>query len=268
MGLFGKLFGNKDKNTENNSDNNRLIRLLDKWGREESEHSFKSLLHELFEGQSYLLVPTNDNEAGKWNASIGGIKLNLTSIRENEGEHILAVFSDETSLTDWTKEIVTYSTLKTQDVFELCRELEIDKVVINSGQKNTFTLERQKNDVDSEEENIEEEVKVRVGIPSSPLSVSITDKIIENAREVACIDEVYQFLKEDIDEHGASEFILMIGVRLSEDSDENREAMLNTIKQSLAKQKKPNLPLGIMSLDDKWLQTMETIANRPFYTRV
>ena len=268
MGLFGKLFGKKDKQDNNNSDNNKLIRLLDKWGREESEHCFKAVLHELFEGQSFLLFPTDKNTTSedKWIANIGGESLHLSSVRDEEGVHEIAVFTDDTSLTEWTKQISTYSTLKTQELFELCRNLEIDRIVINSGLSNMFILERKKEEDDADEENTMDSSRVRVGIPNNPLSLIIIQKINENVAQVPFIDEVYQYIKEEISEQG-SEFILMIGVRMSENSDENTETMLDAIKQALTNQKKPNLPLGIMVMDDKWLKTMETISNPPFYRK-
>jgi len=269
MGFFNKLFGNKEKN-DNNLSNNRLIRLLDKWGREESEHSFKSVLHELFEGQSFLLVPTvnnNDIEENKWVTMVEGTTLHLTSVTEQDGVKVLAVFSDDTSLIDWAKQVTSYTALKTQDLFNMCRELEIDRVVINSDQKNMFVLERQKNDVDTEEEVLEEETRIRVGVPSNPLSMAIVERINENIKDIPFIDEVYQYIQEDINEQGASEFILMIGVKVSDDSDESRKLMLDTIKQSLTGQKKPELPLGIMVLDNKWYQAMERIGNQPFYVK-
>lgn len=269
MGLFGKLFGSK-KDENKNLDNNRLIRLLDKWGREENGHSFQAVFHEVLEGNSFFLVPaekSTDEKQGEWKSLEEGLDLKLTSATEMEEVKTILVFSDEESLRKWAKEEIHYNALKTQDVFEICRQREIDRVIINSGQPNMFILERQKEQEESEEEEQEQPSRVRIGIPANPLHLNTIRKIRENATENPNIEQVYQFVQEDVDASPENRFFLMIGLVLAENTDSLRLEAVNTIKQALQGQKKPDLPLGIMILDDDWLTRMRNISNQPFYTK-
>lgn len=272
MGLLSKLFGNKKENTKN-IDNNRLIRLLDKWGREETSFCFQAVFHELLEGNSFLLVPTintTDEKQGEWKSLEEGLSLQLISVEEVEDIKTLFAFSDEEALRTWRKEEGHYNLLKTQDIFEICRRIEIDRIVINYGQKNTFTIERQKEEEQQhEEEDTQEQggARIRIGIPHNPLSLSIVRKIKDNAELTPTIEQVYQYMQENIDESPENQFVLMIGIVVSEITDENRSAAVSAIKQSLQGQKKPDFPLGIMILNDDWVIRMRSINNQPFYSK-
>lgn len=270
MSLLRKLFGSK-KESIKNIDNNRLIRLLDKWGREETSFCFQAVCHELLEGNSFFLIPTinnTDEKQGEWKSLEEGLSLQLASVEKVEEIKTLFAFSDEEALRTWRKEEGHYNLLKTQDVFEICRRTEIDRIVINNGQRNTFTIERQKEEeLQEEEETQEQGTKVRIGIPHNPLSLSIVRKIKDNAKLTPSIEQVYQYMQENIDESPENQFVLMIGIVISEITDENRNAAVSAIKQSLQGQKKPDYPLGIMILDENWIIRMRSINNQPFYSK-
>lgn len=274
MGIFSKLFGGTKKSDEKetsvaNSDNGRLIRLLDTWGREESEHSFKAVLHELFEGSSYLLIPTVDDgkhKTGEWITLEENSTIKITSISEQDEVSVLAAFSDEKALFQWAKKETHYTAMHTNDLFEMCRNMEIGRIVINTGQKNMFVLERRKDD-GIEETEIEENTQIRVGIPPIPLSKSITGKLCNSFTELGFIDESYQYMQEQIDDNGQHELMLMIGIVLDENTDEKRSLAFEGIQNSLRGETKPEYPLGIMIMNEHWLETMQSIANQPFYKK-
>ncbi|MFR9164953.1 MAG: SseB family protein [Dysgonomonas sp.] len=273
MGFFNKLFGekNREDNSQANSvigDNKILIRLLDTWGREESEHSFKAVLHELFDGNSYLLLPTKNNAEEK----IGMLKtlkecLNseLTSITEDDGIKILNVFSDETALGKWTDELNSYYiAVATQDIFSLCRQLEIDRIIINNGQRNMFTLHR-KNDDDNETPDDQEQIKI--GIPTTPLNEKIIEKLNIGFSQLNTVKKAYQYIQEKQTEENAPELVLMIGVLMDTDDDESRSEMINALKESLKGENRPNIPLGATVVDDDWGKVIEEIGIIPFYKK-
>lgn len=276
MGFLSKLFGGKNKEQTDTvkeeqtaNDNIRLIRLLDKWGREESEHSFRAVIHELFEGSSYLLLPSLNDEGeitGQWVTLTEGAQIKLTSLFQEDGLKVLAAFSDEDALSRWAEKETAYTAIPSQAVFDMCREMGVDRVVINSGQKNMFVLERQKESEISEEETLEEGSHIRIGVPATPLDSATVGSIRQNLVTLPTVRQAYQYLQENAHENGDPEVILMIGVCLSEDNDENRQAAVRAVKQGLQGQKKPSYPVGIMILDEKWIEGLQGLGIQPFHS--
>lgn len=275
MGLLSKLFGGKNKDQNETikkeettiNDNIRLIRLLDTWGREESEHSFKAVLHELFEGSSYLLLPTINDEreaTGEWVTLEKGSTIKLTSVFEEDGVKVLAAFSDEDALSRWTESETPYTALASKSVFDMCREMGIDRIVINSGQKNMFVLERQR-ESELQEETLSEGSRMRIGVPANPLDTNTISGISQNLRTLPTVLHAYQYIQENIQEDDSSEVLLMLGIHLSDDTEENRQSAIGAVKHGLQGQKKPAYPLGIMVFNDKWLERMQSVGIEPFY---
>lgn len=215
-----------------------------------------------------MLLPTiNDGgeSTGEWVTLKEDASIKLTSVFDEDGVKVLAAFSDEDALSRWAERETAYTALASQAIFDMCREMGIDRVVINSGQKNMFVLERQK-ESDTEEETLEEGSRIRIGIPANPLDVNTINSINQNLKTLPVVLQAYQYLQENLQENGESEVLLMVGVRLSEDTEENRQAAIGAIKQGLHGQKKPAYPLGIMILDDKWFEGIQGLGIQPFHS--
>jgi hypothetical protein len=142
MGLFDKLFGNKQKQT--NPDNSRLLQLLEVYQKKQGkDNSYKNVVLELMNGNSYLLLPSqNDNEGtATWVAAQKGTTLKLTCIYNLDGLKVLGAFTDEPSLLNWAKKQIQYTALASKDVLKLCENQAIERIVINSNSPTMFVLE-------------------------------------------------------------------------------------------------------------------------------
>lgn len=276
MSFFKKLFGGDNKSEKNqkqhiytdngdieNNDpipNDDLINLLNAWSKQESEDTFQAVIKELNEGSSFLLLPLmdkNDDEAHEWK-TLEFDNIQLTSVFEVEGFSVLTAFSDEKSLFEWSLKDINYKKLSTQDVLRFAELYYIDNIVINSGLLNMFILEYNRN---KEDDTAREDQLVKVEIPSQPLNDTVIERLIAHFDNITPINEAYQYL-HTIDENTS----LMIGVRLSTDNENIRTVMIEAIKDSLQGDK-PENPLGIMLLDDNWIEKMKSINNPPFFRR-
>ena len=125
------------------SDNFRLIKLLDDWGKYPSGKNFEKVMHELLNGNSFLMLPSNNTHVTgrKWTASEDE-KLDLCCIYEVDGLKVIGVFTDDASFSRWSKRERTYVKMKTKDVLKLCEMNNIYKIVINSDSPNIFLARR------------------------------------------------------------------------------------------------------------------------------
>ncbi len=267
MSFLKKLFGSSDnKKTriqENkNPDNTRLTYLLDIYGQHPSNDNYRAVLEEITNGNSFLLLPSandNDNTIGWKTAEVGTI-LNLASVFNLDGLKVLGAFSDETALVKWTKRETQYTAIKTQDLIDFCKQNNIDRIVINSDQKNMFVLERNRENIKSRV--IQKETKVLVGTPTNPLPKSVVDLLVKNFSKVDTIEEGYQFAQNMNDETS-----LVLGIKMSVVSDNSRAALHNALNNSLPGVD-VGMPIDIMILEDEgWLNTARNIQNSLFYKR-
>ncbi len=133
MNFLKKLFGNANEESEKEKksgyiDNNKLIRLLDAWGRQESQHTYMAVVHELLEGQSHLLLPTvNDDEEkiSEYKTLDAGTTINLTSVTTKDGVTVIDVFGNEEALFGGRGKNTQYTIMPAQDVFAVCEEQDI-----------------------------------------------------------------------------------------------------------------------------------------------
>jgi len=267
MSFLKKLFGGSDNKktevTENkNPDNTRLIYLLDIYGQHPSNDNYRLVLEEITNGNSFLLLPSandNGNTIG-WQTAEVGTKLNLASVFNLDGLKVLGAFSDETALIKWTKRETQYTAIKTQDLIDFCKQNNIDRIVINSDQKNMFVLERNRENITSR--TIQEKTEVLVGAPANPLPKSAVDLLVKNFSKVDTIEEAYQFVQRMNDETS-----LVLGIKMSVVSDNSRAALHNALNNSLPGVD-VGMPIDIMILEDEaWLNTARNIQNSLFYKR-
>lgn len=265
MSFLKKLFGGSDnKNPEvkesKNPDNTRLTYLLDIYEQHPSNNNYRAVLEEITNGNSFLLLPSANDNANMigWQTAEVGTTLNLSSVFNLDGLKVLGAFSDETALVKWTKRETQYTAIKTQDLIDFCKQNNIDRIVINSDQKNMFVLERNRENITSR--TIQEETKVLVGTPTNPLPKSAVDLLVKNFSKVDTIEEAYQFAQKMNDEAS-----LVIGIKMTVVSDNSRAALHNALNDSLLGVD-IGMPIDIMMLEDEgWLNTARNIQNSLIY---
>lgn len=266
MSFLKKLFGKTDskpaKATEKEPDNTKLLFLLDTYAQHPSQENYKAVIDEVAEGACFLLLPSvndRENSAG-WNTLDTGATLKLTSVYNLDGLTVLGAFTDEAALLNWAKQQTQYTAMKTQDLIDFCQQNKIDRIVINSDQKNMFVLERNRQNITTR--TIQEETKVLVGTPTNPLRKTVIDKLVENFRKVDTIDEAYQYAQSM-----NGETSIVLGIKMSVVSDNSREALHYALNNALADEKF-EMPLDIMILETAdWLETVRGIENSLFYKR-
>jgi SseB protein C-terminal domain/SseB protein N-terminal domain len=267
MNFLKKLFGGSDnpktENNENkNPDNTRLTYLLDIYGQHPSNDNYKTVLEEITNGNSFLLLPSvNENaDSNGWQTAQVGTTLNLSSIFNLDGLRVLGAFSDESALVKWTKKATQYTAIKAQDLIDFCKQNNVDRIVINSDQKNMFVLERNRENITTR--TIQEETQVLVGTPIKPLPKEIISLLSTNFKKVDTIEEAYQYAQKMNDETS-----LVLGIKMTVASDNSRAALHNALNDSL-NGVDVGMPIDIMILEDEgWLKTVRNIENSLFYKR-
>jgi hypothetical protein len=266
MNFLKNLFspGNKKSTAKENKmpDNTRLNYLLNIWGDHQSIENFNEVLKELLEGNACLFIPSMNDESAtdNWETAEVGTTLNLTSVFNLDGLQVLGAFSDIPAMLSWTKRETQYTSMKAQDVIEFCKLHQLDRIVINSDQKNMFVLERNRENLKSK--TFDKETPVKLGTPIRPLSKHIIDKLISEFKNVDTIQEAYHYAQTV-----NNEFSLVIGVVLSVVSENSMAAMNNAINNSLQGEKL-DTPVDIFVIQtDDWLSTIRNIDNSLFYKR-
>ncbi|MBK9486957.1 MAG: enhanced serine sensitivity protein SseB C-terminal domain-containing protein [Chitinophagaceae bacterium] len=261
--LFGSTDSKQTSKIENkNPDNTRLTYLLDIYGQHPSNENYKAVLDEITSGNSFLLLPSvNENgDSNGWQTAQVGTTINLASIFNLDGLKVLVAFSDEIALIKWTNRETQYTAIKTQDLVDFCKQNNVDRIVVNSDQKNMFVLERNRENITSR--TIQEETKVLVGTPTNPLPQNAIDLLIKNFKKVDTIKEAYQYAQKMNDETS-----LVLGIKMTVVSDNSRAALHNALNDSL-NGIDVGIPIDIMLLEDEgWLNTVRNIENSLFYRR-
>ncbi len=261
MGIFDKLFGNKSKPT--NPDNSKLFQLLEIYQEQNGKgDSYKNVILELMNGNSFLLLPSvNDNEnSDTWTTAKTDTSLKLTCIYNLDGLKVLGAFTDENALLSWAKKPTQYTGLSSQDVLKLCEENLIERIVINSDLPTMFVLERNRENIKTE--TIEKETTVQVGTPNRPLENRIIQRLIEQFKRVDTINEVYQYGQTK-----SNEFSLVLGFKLSTNSDNAKTATINAVQTALQGEKIDQLLDLFFIEDDSWYQTIKNVENSFVYRK-
>jgi hypothetical protein len=266
MNFLKKLFGSSASKSEisknQNPDNTRLTYLLDIYGQHPSNENYRAVIDEITSGNSFLLLPSvNDNgNTNGWQTAEAGTTINLSSIFDLDGLKVLGAFSDPNALVKWTNRVTQYTAIKTQDLVDFCRQNNVDRIVINSDQKNMFVLERNRENITSR--TITESTQVLVGTPITPLPQSTIDLLVKNFKRIDTIEEAYQYAQQMNEETS-----LVLGIKMSVVSDNSRAALQNAINDSLSGID-IGVPIDIMLLEDEgWLSTVRNIENSLFYKR-
>jgi hypothetical protein len=261
MGLLDKFFGKKPKPTY--PDNSRLFKLLEIYQKQNGKgDSYKNVILELMNGNSFLLLPSLNKDEGSetWTTAQKNTTLKLTSIYNLDGLKVLGAFTDEASLLSWAKKPTQYTAISSKDVLKLCEEQLIERIVVNSDLPTMFVLERNRANIKTE--TIKEETRVQVGIPNRPLRREILKKLIDQFQRVETIDEVYQYgLKKN------NEFSIVLGFRLFINSENAKTATINAVQTALQGEKIDQLLDLYFITDDGWYQTIRNVENSLFYKR-
>jgi hypothetical protein len=132
----------------NLANNEKLILLLNNWSKDPSGKNFESVMNEIINGDSFMILPCiNNYPKDEWITSVNE-KLELTCIFEVEGVKILGAFTDNEAISIWSKgKSQPYIVMKTKSVLELCEMNNIYKIVINSDSPNIFLVERSRKHV-------------------------------------------------------------------------------------------------------------------------
>jgi hypothetical protein len=265
MGIFDKIFGTKKKTSERhneNPDNTKLIGLLEKYGKNQSQDNYKMAFNEIVEGNSLLILPSiNDgNRKENWETLKKDSTLKLTSVFDQDGLKVLGVFTTPEKLIEWEKEETEYTAMKSKDVIDFCQANGIDRIVIDTDLPTMFVLERNSENINTE--TIQEDTKVQVGTPMNPISGEHLKKFQTNFSKVSVIKEVYHYAMIRNNEN-----ILMLGFVLDTYSDNSRAACINSIQNSMEGEKL-NLPLEMFMLNDEgWYQTVKGVENSLIYKK-
>ncbi|MDH7459705.1 SseB family protein [Chitinophagaceae bacterium 26-R-25] len=261
MGLFDKLFGNKTKPA--NPDKSKLLKLLEIYKNQNGKRdSYKNVVLELMNGNSFLLLPSQNDDEGSasWTTAEKDTTLKLTCVYNLDGLKVLGAFTDETSLLAWAKKPTQYTALASKDVLKLCEEQLIERIVVNSDLPTMFVLERNRANIKTE--TIQEETTVQVGTPNRPLERRILQKLIDQFQRVETIDEVYQYGQAK-----NNEFSIVLGFKLLTNSDNAKTATINAVQTALQGEKIDQL-LDLFFIEDEgWYQTIRNVENSFFYKR-
>lgn len=261
MGLFDKLFGTKPK--PKNPENSRLFELLDIYQKQNGKgDSYKNVVLELMNGNSFLLLPSKNyyKSSDTWTTAQKDTTLKLTCIFKLDGLKVLGTFTDDNALLSWAKKPTQYTGLSSQDVLKLCEENLIERIVINSDLPTMFVLERNQENIKIE--TIEKETTIHVGTPNRPLDSRIIQKLIEQCKRIDTIEEVYQYGQTK-----NNEFSLVLGFKLSKNSDNAKTATINAVQTALQGEK-IDQPLDLFFIEDNnWYQTIRNVENSIIYKK-
>jgi hypothetical protein len=110
MGFFKKLFKFSSKKEDLKPDNTRLFALIEQYVSDNEYESYKKVVFELEDGNSYLLIPSENNlgeEFSSWAPSPPGLKIKL-GIWFRDGLKATAAFTSEQALFEWAKKPTKY----------------------------------------------------------------------------------------------------------------------------------------------------------------
>jgi hypothetical protein len=262
MGIFDKIFGKKEE-VEINPDNSKLLQLLEVYQQKNGTgESYKNVLTELINGNSFLLLPSanNDELSENWTKTEKDTTLQLTCIFNLDGLKVLGAFTDEKSLLSWTKNPSQYTALSSQDILKFCEENLIERLVINSDLPTMYVLERSRENVKTE--TIEKDTTVQVGTPNNPLNKNILLKLNENFKRIEIIEEVYQYGQTKNEE-----FSIVLGFKLSVNSENAKTATINAVQTALQNEKIDQLLDLFFIENNSWYNTIRNVENSLIYKK-
>jgi hypothetical protein len=267
MGIFKKIFGSKS-NPEplkshqlGNPDNTRLIFLLNNYIKNRGNENYKLVVDELLNGNSFLMLPSiNDETASKeWTVSKENTSLKLTTIFNLDGLKVLGAFTDSEAVYTWAKKSTPYTSVKSQAVLEMCKEMDISRIVINSDSPNMFVIERERN---MQELNISANSTVMIGTPNRPLDELIISNLRSNFEKIENIIEAYQYMQTQNNQAN-----ITIGIKLSNYNDNARKAAINAVQNAITHlPKETYLDVFFLEKSD-WYDRVKKVEGSLFYKK-
>lgn len=262
MGIFNKLFGNKAKT--DNPDNSKLLGLLGEYLKNNgSGDTYKNVVLELMNGNSFLMFPTQNDantNPDQWTIAQNDTTLKLASVVNVDGLKVLGAFTDEQALLAWTKSPCQYTAMRSQDVLKFAQENGIGRIVINSDLPNMFVLERSKENV--KEYTIDQGSNIQLGTPDRLLSESIARKLIDSFRKDNAISEVYQY-----GQTADGGFSIVLGIVLTTNSENVKGTIFNIVQNALHNETlDQNLDVFFIETES-WLNSVKSIQNSLLYKK-
>ena len=246
------------------SSQNELPRDLQNYSNTDDKSSeYNRIVQGLIDGNYILYVPTqNDGKIeNKWKTLDKGSKLQLKSVFDVDGLKVLAAFSSESSLSEWSKNQSKYTAINSKDILALCESNGIDQIVIDSQQSTMFVLGRSSNHIKTKE--IKQATTVSIRSITKNVDEQFLERLITQSSEVGSVKEIYQYeMIRDEEE------ILMFGFHLSEYTDQSRTACVHAVQNSILTESF-HLPLEIFFLEDhNWLDALNNMPNALVWERM
>jgi len=260
MKIFQRISGKGEKPSR--PDNTRLLQLLDVyWKADGKGKTYENVVLELMKGNSFLMLP-GQSELGEktegWVTTKGATALNLASLYTLDGLKVLAAFTDEKALLDWSKKVFPYTTMRSQAVLELCEANGIARIVINNNSPNTFVLEKARQDTKGYE--IPANSEVQIGTPNTALNPILLEKMSTRFRDLDNIKRVYHYGQTK-----GKEFSLILGFELKRSSENGKKAVIDLVRDSIGSEKLPH-PLDIFFIEtEEWRKQIEAIEGSLIY---
>ncbi len=260
MKIFQRFFDRTSK--PDRPDNTKLLQLLDiYWKADGKGNTYEKVVLELMKGNSFLLLP-GPNEFGKqgggWMTTKEAMTMKLSSLYTLDGLKVLAAFTDEKALLDWSKRPCPYTSIRSQDVLELCKANGIVRIVINNNSSNTFVLEKARQD--TKEYEIPANSEVRIGVPNTPLNPFLLEKMVTRFSDLDNIKRVYHYGQTK-----GNEFSLVFGFELTKSSQNGKKAVIDLVRDVIGNEELPQ-PLDIFFIEtEEWGRQIRAIEGGLIY---
>jgi hypothetical protein len=245
-------------------DNTRLLTLLSNyWKKKGDGTSYGRVARELMYGNCFLLLPTRElvqMDVTGWSVAESDQKINLASVYTLDGEQVLASFTDEQALLDWSKKPCAYISLMGKSVLELCESNNYSKLIINNRSENTFVLERRQKA--GEHYAIRKGTTVQIGPPSTPLDPGVIARLMAYFKSTERIQEVYQY-GQTVNRL----FSLVLAFKLQNPNPEIEAGIVAAVQSSLGSSHPP-YPLDIQFMDQNGeYEEVKAVENALIYKK-
>lgn len=245
-----------------NIDNSKLISLLEAYGENPSAETYGVAIQEIITGDSQFILPSinEGQKEGEWKTLEKGSQLKLTSVFDQDGLKVLAVFSTLPKMMAWSQNQRGYTAMQTKDVVSFCEAQGIDRIVVDTGTETMFVLERKTGK--TQNKNNQEETKVKIGPATYPITGELLESFKTNFAKVSVIQEAYQYnmLRNE-------ETVMVLGFVLDTYNENSSKACIHAIQDALQGQKL-ELPLEMFMLNNQeWHQTVKGIEGALVYKK-
>lgn len=266
MGFLDSLLG-RDKTKlapPGQIENSALVRAMHEAGLNDTPHNRRGVHSALL--ASVLLVPVPEIPEGlgpRIHTVTKPLQLQLTTIVDNNNIRMTTAFTDVEALRNWDPN-TPYLGVKALDLFRLLAETEIQTLVINpfdpirkmirpGGRVTRREIEMLASGVVATEigRNVAEfrlsqGEKIFVGLPATPPSPSILDRLQKEAPAFPAITALYYF--QIATERGGSHTV--IGVEIAGSlTQQQRQGMIRSLVQAVRSELTPTGSLDFMFLD-------------------